>query len=292
MTAWGRPVTDLLEPTPAKITANDVRVGLKKAFPAPRYSVLFEVLDATGARQTRSADAVIMSCWPSDGLELHGVEIKVARSDWMSELRNPKKAETIAQHCDRWWLVTAPGVVRDVSELPPAWGWRVFDGKSLKTMKDAARTPAKEPTRLFLASVLRNAGALSEGALQDAIRRAREGVEEEVERRVTMRLKARTPKDTEALLEQVRAFEAATGIELAKEESWGHLAVANGSKVGAMVKAITESGLDQSWRGGLNGALRAMAETVKALQEFGSQLGVDVSGEDPFAPKKKRRKGS
>ena len=47
-----------------------------------------------------SGDAVIMSLWPSRGLELHGVEIKVSRADWKREAADPAKAEAIAAYCD------------------------------------------------------------------------------------------------------------------------------------------------------------------------------------------------
>ena len=287
MTGASAPVADLPDPPPAKITSADVRAGLLKTFGGEatngRYTILFEVSNATATSRSRSADAIIMSCWPSDGLELHGVEIKVARSDWMNELRNPKKAEDIAKFCDRWWLVTAPGVVKDESEIPPAWGWRVWDGKRLTTMKKADRTPSEQPTRLFLASVLRNAGRVSGEVLDRERRAVRESVQAEVNRQVAQRMKFRTDNSSR-LFETVEAFEAATGIKLQDESSYSYLAVKDGSRVGAMVKALSESGLDGGgWTGGsLKLFLHQLEETAKAARQVAAAAGIDIE------PTKKR----
>jgi len=32
-----------------------------------------------------------MDLWPSGGLEIHGHEVKVSRSDWLRELKEPEK---------------------------------------------------------------------------------------------------------------------------------------------------------------------------------------------------------
>ena len=72
--------------------AADVRAALARKFCAPEYALFYEVANATGSAATRSADAIAMGLWPSRGLYLQGFEIKVSRSDWLSELKNPAKA--------------------------------------------------------------------------------------------------------------------------------------------------------------------------------------------------------
>lgn len=52
---------------------------------------------------------------------LHGHEVKVQRSDWLRELRDPSKADAWRRYCDRWWLVTPHGVAKP-EELPAGWG--------------------------------------------------------------------------------------------------------------------------------------------------------------------------
>lgn len=271
----------LLEHDPAKpakkVTTADVCRGIMTAFPSGRYAVLFEVADATGARGTRSADALIMSCWPSQGLELHGVEIKVSRSDWLRELKAPKKAETIAAYCDRWWLITAPGVIHDVAEVPPAWGWRVFDGKRMKTMKDARKTQAKPIDRLFLASVLRNAGRLGDGvinAMRQEIRGEIEaGIHESIERQ-RRHDRDKAQQDLNELKKTVADFEEATGISLANENSW-RLVAGDGKRIGRMVNAISQSGLDSTWAG-LEHVARAANALVEKIGKAGQAIGIEA----------------
>lgn len=54
--------------------------------------------------------------------EILGFEVKVSRSDWLSELKKPEKADSLARYCDRWYLVISdPKIVKD-GELPPTWG--------------------------------------------------------------------------------------------------------------------------------------------------------------------------
>jgi hypothetical protein len=52
-----------------------------------------------------------MGLWPSRGLKLMGFEIKAGRGDWLGELRNPRKAESIARFCDQWWVVATQDVI-------------------------------------------------------------------------------------------------------------------------------------------------------------------------------------
>lgn len=164
-----------------KVTAADSRHAMSKRWAAPEYAVMWEVGEATGLTRGRSADAVIMSLWPSRGLELHGVEIKVSRSDWKREAADPTKAEAIAKFCDRWWLHTAPGVVDDLSDLPPRWGLREFDGAKWKTVREADITEAAHVTRGFLAALLRRADGAMRQMIQDATREGRDEIEREID---------------------------------------------------------------------------------------------------------------
>jgi len=88
-------------------------------------------------------------------MELHGFEIKTSRSDWLSELRKPGKAEATVCYCDRFWVVTPKDLIKP-GELPPTWGWLTAGEDSLHI---AVAAPALTPTALdrgFIASVLRN----------------------------------------------------------------------------------------------------------------------------------------
>jgi len=159
-----------------RITAADIRDQLiRTRFPAPEFAFLEQVRNATGAHADRSADVIAMSVWPSRGLEIHGIEIKVSRGDWLRERRAPVKAEACARYCHRWWIATEQEVVKP-DELPAGWGLMVLGG-SLQTellpsakgpgMSIVKQAPLLQPQPIgydFLASILRSAAKATSDA--------------------------------------------------------------------------------------------------------------------------------
>ena len=101
----------------------------KDAGNGPRYVVASHVRSHAGFDARRTCDFVAMDLWPSKGLELHGHEVKVSRSDWLRELKDPSKAGEFMRHCDRWWLVCPRGVAQP-DELPEGWGMLVLSEKT------------------------------------------------------------------------------------------------------------------------------------------------------------------
>lgn len=99
----------------------------------PRYVVAEHVRSGTGFDAKRTADALVIDCWPSQGLEVTGLEVKCSRSDWLVELKDPTKAEEFKRYCDRWWLVIADPDMVKPGELPEGWGMMV---PSVKTVED------------------------------------------------------------------------------------------------------------------------------------------------------------
>ncbi len=95
-----------------------------------RYVFARQVRNRAGFDAKRTADALAMDLWPSKGLAIHGHEVKVSRSDWLGELRQPEKAEAFIPYCDYWWVVAPAGVVKR-EELPKGWGLLVIAGKVL-----------------------------------------------------------------------------------------------------------------------------------------------------------------
>ncbi len=242
-----------------KLTSALIRQAISKRWAPPEYAVMWEVGRATGAvSHQRYADAVIMSIWPSRGLELHGVEIKVSRSDWRREAADPAKAEAIAAYCDRWWVFTGPGVIQDTSELPPMWGAREFDGKSWRTIKEAERTEAKVCDRAFLASLLRRADGESrwqiEQQARDIAAAAVKAADEHIEREI-----GRRSKDSEKLRTQIADFEEASGL------SFRDFMLGDAKAVGAMVKAVNTIGLDKSY-GGVTTILNSLRAAVSRIE--------------------------
>lgn len=74
----------------------------------------------------RIADLLVLDTYADT--ELIGIEVKVSRSDWLTELKNPAKADAWRLHCHRWYLaVPDPAIVKD--DLPEGWGLMLPDGK-------------------------------------------------------------------------------------------------------------------------------------------------------------------
>ena len=200
-------------------------------FPAPEYACLFEVRNATGfSRSPRTADALVMSLWPSRGLELWGIEIKNDRYDWVREKANPAKAEEIAKYCDRWWLAVADKDIVKPGELPPAWGLMAPKGNRLQVVKEAEKLEAKPIDRLFLGALLRNS---SQVGVALAVEAERKRLEEQHERDKEHKLKWAEEQLAE-LKKTVATFEAASGVTI---QRW------DAEDIGAAVKMIRDGGL-------------------------------------------------
>lgn len=248
-----------------KFRATDIRAAMMKQWAAPEWAIMLEVGEGTGANSGRYADAVMMSLWPSRGLELHGVEIKVSRSDWKREAADPSKAEAIAKYCDRWWIHTPPGIVADLSELPPSWGLREFDGKRWKTKREAEKTEALPVSRAFLAAMLRRADGAVKALVKDAMRDAEEAQSAEAEKRRGEFRKnvedavARRLSSYERRLANAAAFEAAFKPHLRNEWSVDPVAWGNAAK------ALADCG---GRYGNLSDRLRKAADEIDALADL------------------------
>lgn len=253
-------MTDLFEAPPkTKLTAVQIREAISKRWAAPEYAVMWEVGRATGAvSNQRYADAVIMSLWPSRGLELHGVEIKVSRADWRREAADPTKAEAIAAYCDRWWVYTGPGVIQDTSELPPMWGAREFDGRVWRTIKEAEKTDARVCDRVFLAALLRRADGESRWQIDQQARAIADGAVKSANDRIESEI-ARRSSDAKAARQQIADFEEASGL------SFRDFMLGDAKAIGAMVKAVSAVGVKKTY-GGVNAILNSMRVAVARIE--------------------------
>ncbi|RNF34178.1 hypothetical protein [Paracoccus methylarcula] len=252
---------------PKKLKTSDMTAAMAKRWAAPEYAIMYEVGEGTGANTGRYADAVIMSLWPSRGLELHGVEIKVSRSDWKREAANPQKAEAIAKYCDRWWIHTPPGIVDDLSDLPPAWGLREFDGKRWHTIREAEKTEAEPINRRFLAALLRRADGAMQAIMNEAMREAREAQWAEAEKQrerykkdVEQAVERRTRKLAEGA-EAVSEFEAAFGSDADFRSIYG--GIRDPKAWGRAARALSEV---STGFGPLTERLRKAADEIESLQ--------------------------
>ena len=122
------------------------------------YIKLTQIRAATGFMDENTADAMVFGDWPSTGNVLHGFEVKISRADWLNEVRNPNKNNSVKGYCNHWWLVIADENMVKPDELPDDWGMMVWQGRD-KRLKVVKKAPALNPNPLpnhFVASLIRH----------------------------------------------------------------------------------------------------------------------------------------
>ena len=133
---------------------------LARQWQAPARAFIPEFRCGTGYSRETRADALGMELWPSstNGLEIAGFELKVSRSDWLRELKNPHKATPIKQFCDRWYLVVSDlKIITYADELPHGWGLMHAENGEIRTMIEAPKLEAVPHDRAFIAALMRRA---------------------------------------------------------------------------------------------------------------------------------------
>ena len=143
------------------------------------YAFMRQVRNAAGFDASRTFDAVAVHLWPSRGFTVDIIEVKVSRSDWLRELRDPAKAEAAHQLGDRF-LVAAPAGIVQTGELPPGWGLIEVTPKRVRTVVQptAVKRKRTEFPAGFVIAMLRAAGAAATETPDERIVRAR--VDEQV----------------------------------------------------------------------------------------------------------------
>lgn len=119
------------------------------------------------SRFTSVADFIAIDKYASTQA-MHGHEVKVSRSDWLTELRDASKADRVKRFCDFWWLVVPDASIVKPGELPDEWGLLVQMGQKLRTKVQA---PKLTPDPLTLDFVAGLASAVHRTAMREPLRR-------------------------------------------------------------------------------------------------------------------------
>lgn len=126
-----------------------------------RYARAEHVKVSAGFGARRICDYMAMDLWPGGFSKdahpkLHGHEVKVSRADWLTELKDPGKAEAFRRYCDYWWLVVSEKSIVRPGELPDGWGLMVASGESARVVVKATLNADAEPLpRTVQATLLR-----------------------------------------------------------------------------------------------------------------------------------------
>jgi hypothetical protein len=259
-----------------KATAGEMRGALKRYYAQPECAVVFEVAQSTGHNANRHLDAVAMELWPSRGLAIHGIEIKVDRGDWRREKADPTKAEEIARFCDDFFIAAPKGVV-PIDELPAAWGLlELMPEGRINPTKPAAKTAAQPIDRAFLAALLRaTSRPVDPDSLDSMLAVRQQQLEAQFDERV---------KREAAVMSKVRE---------AGNARWAELCAVLGrdpetytfseSSVIDAVKAVHAAGVAASWSG-LKSLIGTLEDTLRKVREAAGEMHIDVE-----QPKPKRR---
>lgn len=212
MTSTNKPLKKSL------FTEKEIFALLRTFYPREACALLPQVADRTGS-PTRHADAIAMQLWPSRGLTIDGIEIKVDRRDWLRELEKPSKADVIYRFCDRWYIAAPTGVVVK-TELPETWGLlEVVTEKDSYVVKETVPAPKNkdvmEPGRPFLAALMRalQKEHVSETELKAVREEATAHAWERAEQQIK-NIQERAKVDIDRYRRAIAVFEEASGIRI------------------------------------------------------------------------------
>jgi hypothetical protein len=223
-------VTDEELTADVKLRAHDLFLRLQSTFSEPAYITLEEVRDATGFDGVRTADAMAIGLYRSRGKAVWGFEMKVSRADWLKELKQPEKSESILRFCDYWAVVVSDKNIVKEGELPPSWGMYVAQKNRLKRLVPCPKLTPVPMSITMLTALLYNVDHKHKKLEEKRLR-------EEYEKGYAVGQK-RTydsgwEKNFKSLEEKVKLFENASGLQI--EYGW------NNAKLGETVNALLKS---------------------------------------------------
>lgn len=243
------------------MNTSDLREALRKRYAMPEWVLMEEVRDAAGFQGNRSADGIAMSMWPSRGLEINGFELKASRSDWLRELKDPAKAESIAAYCDRWWIVAVPNIVK-LEELPVGWGLMELTPKG--TLKEIKKAPARENVkplnRSFVAAMMRRVGEIDELAVRIKVEQTMAASEKQRQQWAEREIENRTKRAKE-MTDRIAKIKEATGIDLM---SWSF---EDEAFIAAVKYAMGEHSITERYYG-LGQIKQSMANLIRQIDEL------------------------
>lgn len=163
-------------------------------------------------------DLLAINTWESRGLRRIAHEIKVSRTDWQRELKNPGKADWIWKITHQFFLVVPAPWTKIVheEELPDAWGLlEVTEAGKVRVVEKCPKHDVQEPTLGQMTGWLAQVDRFGKRSSAEELRVAREegrraGFEE-------AKMRDRDDQAVERarlLIRQVAEFERATGIDI------------------------------------------------------------------------------
>lgn len=219
-------------------TAYEMRAAIDKTWGTmgkrAQYVIAYEVHNGAGFGYNRSLDAVVFDTWPSKGLTLHGLEIKVTAADMRRELLDTTKAGAFTEYVD-WFSIVAPKGVVDIGLLPKKWGvYELTEAGGLRARRkplmlhDGRRD---QLDRSFLAAFCR--ALVDRSRSTETMRQEYERGRKDGQDYHAFSLKS-TQDQLQDLAGQVAAFKQASGIDINR--------YVDGAELGRVVAAVRKGG--------------------------------------------------
>lgn len=256
MTGAAEPPADSAPPA-VRLTTPHAREMLQKRYCAPEWALLEEVAPATGGGTTY-ADAVAVNLWASRGHAIHGFEIKVSRSDWLRELKQPAKAEGVYNYCDHWWILAPAGIVKD-GELPPTWGLLELRANGIAQKVNAPRLEPKPVNRAFFASLTRRAGEELERHAERLMRDKARDLDARHAQRVKEQVEYQT-REARRAMDNIAEIKKETGLDFSDWNYHGSIATI---RLAQRLEAL---------RGHGNGVLGRLTDLLNGLDQSAAVL--------------------
>ena len=148
-------------PAKPKWTAADIKERLRDRYPPPEWALIPELRIGTsyGRLVEKRIDAWAINCWRSQKFLKISFEIKVSRSDFLRELKDPKKRLPAMSVSNEFYFVAPKGIIKK-EELPDDCGLiELLDSGSLRLAVRAETRQITDPPWSFVASIGRRSQA-------------------------------------------------------------------------------------------------------------------------------------
>lgn len=116
------------------MTSGQIKTALALKHPPGKWAFIPEMPFSTGFGKgsDNRIDGFAIGLWPSEGFKRHAFEIKVSRSDFLREMKNPKKHENAMTFSNYFWFVTPANLLKPL-EVPAYAG--LMEATELKNGK-------------------------------------------------------------------------------------------------------------------------------------------------------------
>jgi hypothetical protein len=99
------------------VTSEVIKKAIRRKHEGENWELFEELGNSTGMNRERSIDVFALDTWPSGGFARVAYEVKISRSDFLRELREPAKRRSALLYATAFYFAVPKGLVR-LDEVP------------------------------------------------------------------------------------------------------------------------------------------------------------------------------